>query len=58
MIHIEIPPYMGDDVDILIFPSEKGKLPTESEAQIRLFEETAFARDVLNSPEEECWNEL
>lgn len=58
IIHIEIPPHMGDDFDILIFPSGKSAALTESQLLIKLFEETAFARDILNSPEEECWNDL
>lgn len=58
IIQIEIPEYFGDLVDILIFPSGTAPATTESLAQMKLFEETAFARDVLNSHEEECWNDL
>lgn len=27
-------------------------------AMMKLFEETAFARDVLGHPDEDCWNDL
>ena len=58
MIEIEIPEHLGDMVDILIFPSGTSPASTESLAAMKLFEETAFARDVLHSQEEECWNDL
>lgn len=58
IIEIEIPSHFGDIVDILIFPSGTDQTATESLAGIKLFEETTFARGVLNSQEEECWNDL
>lgn len=57
-IHIKVPEHMGDDVDVLITPSRQRTLSDETRAEIALFEETAFARDVLNSKEEDCWNDL
>ena len=58
MIQIEIPEHFGDLVDLLIFPSGTSPAASESLAGMKLPEETAFARDVLNSQEEECWNDL
>ena len=58
MIQIEIPEHLGDSVDVLVFPSGTDPASTESLAGMKLFEETAFARDVLGSEEEECWNDL
>jgi hypothetical protein len=58
MIQIEVPEYFGESVDILIFPSGANPVSMESLARMKLFEETSFARDVLNSQEEECWNDL
>lgn len=58
MIQIEVPEHFGEIVDILIFPSGSNPVSTESLAGMKLFEETSFARDVLNSQEEECWNDL
>lgn len=31
---------------------------SEDLAMMKLFEETAFARDVLSHPDEDCWNDL
>jgi hypothetical protein len=58
MIQIEIPPHLGDVVDVLLLPSGTDHASAASLAEMRLFEETAFARDVLSSQEEECWNDL
>jgi hypothetical protein len=58
MIQIEIPAHLGEEVDVLVFPSGTVQGGTESLATMKLFEETALARDVLNSQEEECWNDL
>ncbi len=58
MIHIQLPEDMANDVDILIVPSNKEQLPKDSLVMAKLFEETAFARNVLDNPDEDCWNEL
>lgn len=59
-IHITLPPEMGDDVEIIILPigAKATSIPTESLEMAKLMDETGFARNVLNSPEEDCWNEL
>lgn len=59
ILHIEVPPAMGQQFDVLIIPTPTtADLPPESVELMHLFEETAFARDVLNNPEEDCWNGL
>jgi len=58
-IHITLPPEMGDEVEVLVFASaSKGAMSPESLAMAHLMDETGFARQVLASPEEDCWNEL
>lgn len=59
-IHLVLPPEMGDEVEVIVIPraSSKGEMPQESLAMTRLMDESGFARNVLNSPEEDCWNDL
>ncbi len=59
-IHVTLPMEMGDDVEVIIVPLGKGdvSIPQESLAMAILMDETGFAKHVLNSPEEDCWNEL
>lgn len=59
-IHLVLPPEMGDEVEVIVIPraSSKNETPQESLAMARLMDESGFARNVLNSPEEDCWNDL
>lgn len=59
-IHITLPPEMGNEVEIIILPSgaEQAAIPAASLDMARLMDETGFARSVLASAEEDCWNAL
>lgn len=59
-IHLVLPPEMGDEVEVIVFQRASSKNGTlqESLAMARLMDESGFARNVLNSPEEDCWNDL
>ena len=59
-IHITLPPEMGDEVEIIILPSgaEQAALSEASLDMAQLTDETGFARNVLASAEEDCWNAL
>ena len=59
-IHVTLPPEMGDEVEIIILPrgAEQAAIPAASLDMARLMDETGFARNVLASAEEDCWNAL
>jgi len=59
-IHITLPPEMGDEVEVIILPSgaKNAAIPEQSLAMAQLVDETGFARNVLASAEEDCWNAL
>lgn len=59
-IHLVLPPEMGDDVEIIVFPRLNAKLAAQHEslAMAQLMDESGFAKNVLNSAEEDCWNDL
>lgn len=59
-IHITLPPEMGDEVEVIVLPSgaTNTAMPEESLAMAQLMDETGFARNVLASAEEDCWNAL
>lgn len=59
-IHLVLPPEMGDEVEIIVFPLStlKDAAQQESLAMTRLMDETGFVKNVLNSVEEDCWNDL
>lgn len=59
-IHITLPPDMGDEVEVVIFasPSRGAVMSPESLAMAHLMDETGFARQILASPDEDCWDEL
>jgi hypothetical protein len=59
-IHLVLPPEMGDDVEIIVFPRSSSKLAAQQEslAMAQLMDESGFAKNVLNSAEEDCWNDL
>lgn len=59
-IHVKLPPGIPDLVEVIVMSASDGKshFPEESLAQARLMDESGFARNVLNNPDEDCWNEL
>ncbi len=59
-IHIVLPPEMGNDVDVIIFPSASSKVAAQQEslAMAQLMDESGFAKNILNSVAEDCWNDL
>jgi hypothetical protein len=59
-IHITLPPEMGDEVEVIVLPSgaKNTAMPEQSLAMAQLMDETGFARNVLASAEEDCWNAL
>lgn len=59
-IHIVLPAEMGDEVEVVIFPRSASKAAAleESSAMAKLMDESGFAKNILNSSEEDCWNDL
>lgn len=59
-IHLVLPPEMGDEVEIIVVerPSPKGEISQESLEMAQLMDESGFAKKILNSTEEDCWNDL
>jgi hypothetical protein len=59
-IHLVLPPEMGDDVEVIVFPRSSSKVAAqqESQAMAQLMDESGFAKNILNSAEEDCWNDL
>jgi len=59
-IHLVLPPEMGYEVDVIVFPrtSSKEAAQQESLAMAQLMDESGFAKNILNSAEEDCWNDL
>jgi len=51
---------MGYEVDVIVFPrtSSKEAAQQESLAMAQLMDESGFAKNILNSAEEDCWNDL
>ena len=59
-IHFVLPPEMGDEVDVIIVPRSSTKQATQQEslAMAQMMDESGFAKNILNSAEEDCWNDL
>lgn len=59
-IHLALPARMGDEVEIIVFPrtSVKCPIPQEALAMAKLMDESGFAKNILNSAEDACWNAL
>ncbi|MDP1592702.1 MAG: hypothetical protein Q8L80_00445 [Gallionella sp.] len=59
-IHLVLPAEMGNEVDVIVFPraSAKTTAQQESMAMAQLMDESGFAKNILNSVEEDCWNDL
>lgn len=59
-IHLVLPPEMGDEVEVIVFPRQTSKASAQKEslAMAQLMDESGFAKNILNSAEEDCWNDL
>jgi hypothetical protein len=59
-IHLVLPPEMDDEVEIIVFPRSLSKESAQQESltMARMMDETGFVKNVLNSAEEDCWNDL
>ncbi|MGZ6005384.1 MAG: hypothetical protein ACXWLH_04505 [Candidatus Saccharimonadales bacterium] len=59
-IHIVLPAEMGDEVEVVVFPRSSSKLAVQQEslAMAEIMDESGFAKNILNSIEEDCWNDL
>lgn len=59
-IHLVLPPEMGNEVNVIVFPRSPSMLAAQQEslAMAQLMDESGFAKNVLNSSEEDCWNDL
>ncbi|NOT14839.1 MAG: hypothetical protein HOP21_04520 [Methylotenera sp.] len=59
-IHLVLPLEMGNEVDVIVIPRSHSSLADKQEslAMAQLMDESGFARNILNSVEEDCWNDL
>lgn len=59
-IHLVLPAEMGNEVEVIVFPRASTKTTSrqESLAMAQLMDESGFAKNILNSVEEDCWNDL
>ena len=59
-IHLVLPPEMGDEVEVIVFSRSSSKAAARQEglAMAQLMDESGFAKNILNSAEEDCWNDL
>jgi len=59
-IHIVLPVEMGNEVEVVVFPISSSKLAAQQEslAMAKLMDESGFAKNILASAEEDCWNDL
>lgn len=59
-IHIQLPAGLAGDVEVIVLPAPEGHtgIPVEKLVSADLTDESGFAKDILASPEEDCWNDL
>lgn len=59
-IHLVLPPDMGDEVEVIVISRSSSKLAGQQEGLVmaQLMDESGFAQNILNSTEEDCWNDL
>lgn len=59
-LHITVPADMGQHFKVIVLPLESAHNTDLQDSQMmaRLIDESGFSRTVLNSPEEDVWNEL
>jgi hypothetical protein len=60
MIHLHLPEEMGDEVEVIVISRQEPEsvMNQASLEMAKLFDESGFASKVLNSSEEDCWNDL
>ena len=54
MIHFTLPADLPDQVEVIVIPASSA----ESMLSAQAFDESGFAKTVLQSEVEECWNAL
>ncbi len=59
-IHIQLPPEIPDQVEVIVLPVStlKTNISEEGLMRAKLTDESGFVNSVLNNPEEDCWNDL
>ena len=59
-IHVKLPPEISDRVEVIVMSAvnDQSGISAERLIQAKLMDESGFAKNVLNSSEEDCWNEL
>ncbi|WP_347988750.1 hypothetical protein [Methylomonas sp. AM2-LC] len=59
-IHIVLPPEMGKEVEVIVVPksSLNPDKTVEGFVTADCLDESGFVQNILNNPEEDCWNEL
>ena len=59
-IHLVLPSEMSGEVEVVVFPrtSSQAAAQQESLAMAALMDESGFSKNVLNSAQEDCWNDL
>ncbi len=59
-IHVKLPPEISDRVEVIVMSAvnDQSEISAERLIQAKLMDESGFAKNVLNSSEEDCWNEL
>ena len=59
-IHLVLPSEMGDEVEVIVIPLSSSKLAAQQESMTMagLMDESGFSRNILDSAEEDCWNDL
>ena len=59
-IHLVLPSDMDDEVEVVVFPrtARQATAQQESLALAALMDESGFSQNVLNSVQEDCWNDL
>jgi len=60
MIHLTLPLEMSEEVEIIVIArsSSNTEMPQESLLMAQIMDESGFAKNILNSVEEDCWNDL
>lgn len=59
-LHINVPADMGDEFEVIVIPriTSKKKMTQEILGMAQLMDESGFAQNILNSTDEDCWNDL
>jgi hypothetical protein len=58
-IHIVLPPEMGKEVEVIIVPKSSTSDKQSGNLVITdSLDDSGFVQNILNNPEEDCWNEL